>query len=271
MAVMLRALGIPSRVAVGFTQGSLDPKSGTYSVTTADAHAWVEVLFPGYGWIPFEPTPGRSNPVNGHIVRGARQGLGGNPTQSGANANGKGTRGNGNIIRTRDPDRGRFAGRKGSTFDPGRGAGTVNTTPRSYTGLILLILAALVGVAAVGIPAWKMFSRRRELARAHTPRAVALAAYRLFASRAADLGFGRSPGETMTEYRARLHRDIPSPNGDLDRLTRIAAVAAYSGHDPTGRDAAEAVSAGKTAIASVRKDVPVIRRMAGMFRPSVSG
>ncbi len=65
MAVMLRATGIPARVAVGFLPGDLtipaDPASGrtvnTYTVSTADAHAWVEVLFPGYGWIKFEPTP----------------------------------------------------------------------------------------------------------------------------------------------------------------------------------------------------------------------
>ncbi|MBW3657245.1 MAG: DUF3488 and transglutaminase-like domain-containing protein [Actinobacteria bacterium] len=65
MAVMLRASGIPARVAVGFLPGTLtspaDPATGqdldTYTVSTTDAHAWVEVLFPGYGWIKFEPTP----------------------------------------------------------------------------------------------------------------------------------------------------------------------------------------------------------------------
>ncbi|MCC5949056.1 MAG: transglutaminase domain-containing protein [Nitriliruptoraceae bacterium] len=65
MAVMLRETGIPARVAVGFLPGRVtedaDPASGAelteYTVSTADAHAWVEVLFPGYGWITFEPTP----------------------------------------------------------------------------------------------------------------------------------------------------------------------------------------------------------------------
>ena len=65
MAVMLRQTGIPARVAVGFLPGErvteADPQAGEvldeYLVTTGDAHAWVEVLFPGYGWVTFEPTP----------------------------------------------------------------------------------------------------------------------------------------------------------------------------------------------------------------------
>ncbi len=56
MAVMLRLEGIPSRVAVGFRLGRQN-ESGQYVVSTDNAHAWVEVLFPGYGWIQFEPTP----------------------------------------------------------------------------------------------------------------------------------------------------------------------------------------------------------------------
>ena len=57
MAAMLRMLGIPARVAVGFTSGTND--DGTWVVTDHDAHAWVEVWFAGLGWIPFDPTPGR--------------------------------------------------------------------------------------------------------------------------------------------------------------------------------------------------------------------
>jgi transglutaminase-like putative cysteine protease len=57
MAVMLRTLGIPSRVAVGFTPGTVSPDDPTlWTVTWANAHAWVEVKFGGE-WIAFEPTP----------------------------------------------------------------------------------------------------------------------------------------------------------------------------------------------------------------------
>ena len=57
MAVMLRTLGIPARVAVGFTPGTVDPDDPTlWTVSWANAHAWVEVRFGGE-WIAFEPTP----------------------------------------------------------------------------------------------------------------------------------------------------------------------------------------------------------------------
>jgi transglutaminase-like putative cysteine protease len=58
MTLMLRMLGIPSRVAVGFTSGQLEDDK--WVVTDHDAHAWVEVWFAGHGWVPFDPTPGRA-------------------------------------------------------------------------------------------------------------------------------------------------------------------------------------------------------------------
>jgi transglutaminase-like putative cysteine protease len=57
MAVMLRLLGIPARVAVGFTSGTY--ADGVWEVTDHNAHAWVEVWFPNHGWVAFDPTPGR--------------------------------------------------------------------------------------------------------------------------------------------------------------------------------------------------------------------
>lgn len=56
MAVMLRTLGIPARLAVGYTPGTLGT-DGLWEVTNANAHAWVEVDFGELGWITFEPTP----------------------------------------------------------------------------------------------------------------------------------------------------------------------------------------------------------------------
>jgi len=54
--LMLRTLGIPARMAVGYAQGDLDPESGQYAVRKRDSHAWVEVYFNDYGWVVFEPT-----------------------------------------------------------------------------------------------------------------------------------------------------------------------------------------------------------------------
>lgn len=56
MVVMLRSLGIPARMAAGFSQGIYDPANKTYIVRERDAHTWVEVYFTGAGWVEFEPT-----------------------------------------------------------------------------------------------------------------------------------------------------------------------------------------------------------------------
>ena len=56
MGDMLRSLGIPSRLVNGYGPGSFDTAQGRYDVRGQDAHTWVEVYFPTYGWIPFEPT-----------------------------------------------------------------------------------------------------------------------------------------------------------------------------------------------------------------------
>ncbi len=82
MAVMVRSLGLPARWVKGFKSGSqeleemylgmgmpqeildqLESGEGNYIVRNADAHSWVEVFFPGYGWLPFEPTSGMSMPT----------------------------------------------------------------------------------------------------------------------------------------------------------------------------------------------------------------
>ena len=60
-AVMARAVGLPARVAVGFTQGEVR-SDGQYTVLGRHAHAWPEVWFDGIGWVQFEPTPGRGAP-----------------------------------------------------------------------------------------------------------------------------------------------------------------------------------------------------------------
>jgi protein-glutamine gamma-glutamyltransferase len=60
MALMLRMVGIPARVAAGFSPGSYNSDSKEYRVRDLDAHSWVEVYFTGIGWVPFDPTPIRA-------------------------------------------------------------------------------------------------------------------------------------------------------------------------------------------------------------------
>lgn len=56
MIMMLRTLGIPTRMAAGFAQGTWNADQQQFVVQERDAHTWVEVYFPGYGWVEFEPT-----------------------------------------------------------------------------------------------------------------------------------------------------------------------------------------------------------------------
>ena len=61
MAVLVRSLGIPARIAAGFRVGTLQD-DGSYLVRASDVHVWVEVRFVGYGWLPFEPEHGATHP-----------------------------------------------------------------------------------------------------------------------------------------------------------------------------------------------------------------
>ena len=54
--LMLRSIGIPARLAVGFAEGAFSPEDDAYIIRYYDAHAWPEVYFPGIGWVEFEPT-----------------------------------------------------------------------------------------------------------------------------------------------------------------------------------------------------------------------
>ena len=57
MAVMAQTVGLPTRVAIGYMPGKYNSLTGVHEVRVQDAHAWVEIKFEQYGWVPFDPTP----------------------------------------------------------------------------------------------------------------------------------------------------------------------------------------------------------------------
>ena len=59
MVVLARAAGLPARYIAGYIGEHYDAEKDAYIITADEAHAWVEIYFPGYGWVPFEPTGGR--------------------------------------------------------------------------------------------------------------------------------------------------------------------------------------------------------------------
>lgn len=69
MAIMLRSLGIPSRVVNGFRGGEFNDITSQYLVRMRNAHSWVEAYFPGYGWISFDPTPAGDDFTNRRLSR----------------------------------------------------------------------------------------------------------------------------------------------------------------------------------------------------------
>jgi hypothetical protein len=68
MAVMLRTLGIPSRLVTGFQSGIWNPLTELYLIRASDAHSWVEAWLPGRGWATFDPTPPDPNPGSAALL-----------------------------------------------------------------------------------------------------------------------------------------------------------------------------------------------------------
>jgi hypothetical protein len=94
-----------------------------------------------------------------------------------------------------------------------------------------------------------------------------LAAFDVFERGAADLGLGRREGETLNEYRGRLHGAVRFSDGRLERLTGLADVTLYSRRDPDGGDAERALADARAMAADIRKEVGRIRVLAGALRP----
>ena len=285
MAVLVRELGIPARVAVGYQTGTKQ-EDGTYLVQSKNAHAWVEVFFEGYGWLQFEPTPGHGTHPN------AEAGTYLNPVESSTNPDGTSTNpddpnnltgGGGAECAAaanlsprerqllcqveRKPQRGP------SDFVPLPAIGTAGTPDGSGYSvpyrLIFLGLLVLLGVLLIVVPIAKSAWRHRLLRRSREPREHVLAAYRVFDGEAADLGMGRREGETLDEHRARLAAAIAFSDGHLGRLTTLATRAAYAPEAPTRAEADASVEDAHRAIRELRRDAGLIRRIVGTYRPGV--
>lgn len=283
MAVLVRELGYPARVAVGFQPG--EQRGVTYTVRSKDAHAWVEVFFPGYGWLPFEPTPTRSNPL-GRPGTYLNPGFTGAPPSlfggegrelgraggAGAQTNCAGVPGQRQLcnsdpqVSRRGPQAG--SGRLPPGFLPSQGAPVSGgySIPYRWIALGLGVSAILL---LVFVPIAKSAWRRRMLRRSRPPRELVLAAYRVFDGEAADLGLGRRDGETLAEHRVRLSASARLSDGHLASLASTASRAAYASEHPSAEEARQAVRDARTAIADLRRDAGMVRRVIGTYRPGL--
>lgn len=203
MALMLRFLGIPSRVAVGFTSGSYE--KGTWTVTDHNAHAWVEAWFPGFGWLPFDPTPGRGTLSASYSVASAsfdvRGAIAAIRAQEGTSRGGLDPGGTGQLalLSERSREQVRPTG--------GNGLGSLL---RVLAGLALLAAIA-IGIAKLGVRRWRYATR--------DPRLLAGAARReltgFLADQGVDVPSSATPGELQLLVEAALHVDARGFTGAL--------------------------------------------------------
>jgi transglutaminase-like putative cysteine protease len=251
-AAMARVVGLPSRVAVGFTPGVLGD-DGRYHVTDQEAHAWPEVYIAGYGWVAFEPTPGRAQPGTEDYTDVSPA----EPEQPSAPDT--------TVAAVPTP----APGAEGEATPPPPTEQPATTEadepgPSLLRRLVQasLVLALLLPVAAVAaVPLVRQAVRRRRRLAATTPAQRVLVAWDEAEDDLAATGLGRQRWETAAEYTARV-----GPVGGetvsrhLGVLTADAEAAAWSG---AGVEPAVADRAEETAAAlgtALRADATPLRR-----------
>jgi protein-glutamine gamma-glutamyltransferase len=255
MALMLRLLGIPARVAAGFVPGHY--QDGTWTVTDHDAHTWVEVWFRGYGWLPFDPTPGRGRLSGTYsstsvgfdpsaaarllaaVVKGGEVFGGGAP----------GVIGHDDSVRTP----------RSAADVPVRGL-TAPPPPEQHTPSLLLFLSLLAAGVAAAIVLLKQ-GRRQLRYVTRDPRRIASACAQELADFLQDQRVPASQSATLHE----LGDAIADRYGvDADAFTREAARARY-GPQGEARDAAGRARVELRALKrKLRRGLFVLDRMRGL-------
>jgi transglutaminase-like putative cysteine protease len=215
MAGLARLVGIPSRIAVGYTAGTRTG-NGTWKVTTADAHAWPELYFSGLGWIRFEPTPGGAGGQGTATVPQYAGSPGGGTTPTTAPA--------GHFPGSKvGPGLGRQnAAHLHEAGTAGTGAASPTASDRGIALWILLIIAIVVAVAAVTPPVARSLIRRRRLQTAGDAR-LAHAVWREVRDDLADYGLACRPSESPRGVAARVDSAMSLDPPGREALGRIVS------------------------------------------------
>jgi transglutaminase-like putative cysteine protease len=195
MAILLRKEGIPTRIAYGFLP-SLPAADGTETVMAAASHWWVEVYFPKYGWVEFDPTGDVGRPQS--LPSGAVE----TPHPTVLSTPG-GTELPGDLAR-----------RTPSGQTPGS-AGTTSSGSGPFIAIAILL--------AVGIGALALTARRRAPRKPMHPDQAWGSLGRL----ASRFGFGPRPTQTVYEYAGVLGDAVPRVRADLTTVARAKVEVAY--------------------------------------------
>ena len=206
MVMLLREVGVPARYVLGYLEGQ-EQDDKTWRVEAGAAHAWVEVYFPRYGWVEFDPTPG--NFENGQEITRLPTGDP-NATPGGE-----------------IPGQGELEGE--GTFPPDEGVLPVPEPPSAAppsASELMPVLAIIVLVAGALLFAGIAAMRR-------LPSTEPEIAYRGIARLATRLGYGPRPAQTAYEFAAGLGQLVPVAAGDLTMIATAKVEATYGQRRPT--------------------------------------
>ena len=227
MALMLRYLGIPARVAAGFTTGLYNADASEFTVADTNAHTWVEVWFEGYGWLPFDPTPGRGRLRSSYTASSLFfDADGATAAFAGVAAAALGL----DILRNRlggssaspdDRPRGNDPGTTPQSPDAGGAAGGDDTrNDVRLLGILLLIAAGLLAMF------WLAKAGRRRLRyMTDDPRRLAAAVRAELVDYLADQRVGLPASSTPAELSAMVRESL---RVDADRLAAALAAARFA-------------------------------------------
>lgn len=223
MAVMLRSLGIPARIAQGYALGEYNQEQMRYEVRGVDAHTWVEVFFPRYGWIEFEPTaaePPLERPDTPEDQNaGADENAAENQPPEPQNQDDRLE----DLLQQDTPPELNLSSRA-TRF--------VQQTLRTLA--IPLGIVALLGIVA-GVATWTLRRRWRDLPIIEKAYDQLLLMTRVF---------GLKPRETQTpnEYISQVTERVPTTKSPLERLAALVNKARFAAHAFTEEDESQANS-----------------------------
>ena len=271
-AAMARSIGLPARVAVGFTWGDTDPaQPGVFQVRGRNAHAWPEVYLGAYGWVGFEPTPGRGSPSGeSYTGESASQESGPTGTDSSPSTtldSSPSTTAPADEVPQGDEEASDLLD-SGPAGSPGTG-GAAPWIRTAGSGLLVLMAGALGYLLVVpGLRARRQH-RRRRAARGSPPEEVTVA-WAETAEHLRLLDLAPRPDETHAELADRVSTVLPAQSAAVHELADAADAATYGPDVLPAATAARARADADAVIESVRAEVPWWRRALAALDPRPS-
>jgi transglutaminase-like putative cysteine protease len=260
-AVLARIVGLPTRVAVGFTAGELN-QDGAFHVRDLNAHAWPEVFLDGFGWVAFEPTPGRGAPgTEDYTGVPESQASVTNP----ATATTFGTTPTTEAAQNQD--------QATTTTAPPSTPPTVPPRSNGRTSRMLLAMGAIALTAlawGLGVPGAKRMRRARRRAAATDDASRVYVSWQEAAEALDATRVSRRTAETMREYAHRASSQVPlagPPASALSNLADDAAAVSYGATPPEPASVARAATAAATVEAAVKDAVSPRRRLLWALDP----